>query len=479
MSFLTELQRGTNQSVLTENYAVTNASSLDAVLDFFGLAGAMRDNVHDAKKLFRRAFAADEQLAIRTLFYLRDIRGGQGERNLFRELFRDLYTMDAALAIKLLPLIPEYGRWDDFLALADPTTLRNVLELQLGNDLANKLNGKPVSLLAKWLPSENASSAVSRESARAIAKLLDMSNRDYRKLVVSLRTYINLLEQKMSAGEWSGIEYDKLPSQAGRKYSRAFGRHDATRYGEFLGAVMSGEKKMNAGTVFTYEVFDALRAGNTANADALWASLPDYTNGTNALVIADVSGSMMGRPMDVSVSLALYFAEHNTGPFHNYFMTFSRRPQLVEVSGRTLSQRLDNIERSQWDMNTDVEAAFRAILSAAKRAGAGVEDIPKVLYIVSDMEFDQCVANSESTNFDNARRMFDEAGFTLPHVVFWNVNARHIQTAATKYDSNVTLISGLSQSAFKFAVEGKNPVELMLEVLNSDRYSQLVVDDRL
>ena len=478
-SFLDQLQVNTNRNSFTENGAVSNDSTLSAVLDFFALAGAMRDNSEKARTLFRKAYAEDRQLAVRALFYLRDIRGGQGERDLFRFLFKDLVRIDPVVAADLLQFIPEYGRWDDVVSLYGVTGLhiasQELIREQLFVDNAALSEGQSVSLLAKWLPSENASSANSRVMARQIAEDLGLSNKEYRQRVVALRQHIGLLEQQMSEGEWGEIDYGHIPSQAARKHSKAFNRHDGNRFEEFLGAVVRGEATMNAGTLFTYEVFDSIRAGNLSAANAQWASLPDYTNGDNALVVADVSGSMYGRPMDVSVSLALYFAEHNTGPFHDYFLTFSERPQLVKVQGNNLAERLRNIQSSDWGMNTNIEAVFKLILKSAISSGADATDMPKTLYIISDMEFDSCVRDSGATNFENARAMFANVGYELPTVVFWNVNARSTQVPATKFDSNVTLISGLSQSTFQYAVQGKSPLQSMQDVLNSERYSQIVV----
>jgi len=480
-SFLDALQHEGTKTARTENGAVTHSTSVNAVLDFFALAGAMRNNINDAKTLFRKALHEDRQLAIRALFYLRDIRGGQGERQLFRELFRELIRIDLPLAERVLQWIPEYGRWDDVVSVYGlvPDRAAALITDQLYNDNVNLREGKGVSLLAKWLPSENASSANSRTMARQLATDLGMSNKEYRKQAVALRKHIGLLEQKMSENDWDEIQYDKIPSQAGRKHSKAFKRHDEYRYEDFLTAVMSGEKKMNAGTVFTYEVLDAIRKGQEQTANAIWKSLPDWTNGENALVVADVSGSMGdvrygGGPIDVSVSLALYFAERNTGAFKDLFITFSSRPELVKVVGRTLTQKLMNIGIADWGYNTNIQAVFDLVLKAAVEADSDATDIPKVIYIISDMEFDQAASRNQ-TNFEVAKQKFANHGFVLPHIVFWNVAARNTNVPATAGDRNVTLISGLSQSTFQYAVAGKTPLESMLDILNGERYAQITV----
>lgn len=477
-AFLAALQQQTSRTARTENNALAHSTSHSAVLDFFALAGGMRDNPEDAVRLFRKAFAEDRQLAVRALFYLRDIRGGQGERDLFRRLFKELRTLDDDVAGQVTGLIPEYGRWDDLIWVGEPGLVAELVQRQLLVDERARSKEESVSLMAKWLPSENASSQRSRHQARELARLLGLPLSVYRRRVVALREYIRLLEHKMSANRWDEIEYDKLPSQAGRKHIKAFKRHDEQRYQDFLESVMRGDRKMNTGTLYTYEVFDTVRSGQIEAADAMWQSLPDWTDGRNALVVADVSGSMTwngGRPISISVSLALYFAEHNTGAFKDFFITFSASPQLVKVRGRTLAERLRSIEvNSSWGMNTDIQKVFELLLTAATRSKSTSEEMPSTIYIISDMEFDQATTNE--TNYEAAERKFREAGFELPHVVFWNVNARNTNVPATLHDGRVTLISGASQSTFRYAVEGKSPAELMLEVLNGERYQPILIE---
>lgn len=482
MSFLESLQKNTNIKY-TENGAITNASSLDANLDFFALAGAMRDRPDDAVNLFERAYFADKLTAVRTLFYLRDIRGGQGEREIFRKCFLRLAKLDETTAVALLEHISEYGRWDDLIKLLEFKNQDSLLDMAIMLIIADKLSddivacrdGKSISLLAKWLPSINTSSKRSVALAKDIAKRLRMSPVAYRKILSELRKHIILLETQMSANQWSDIDYSKLPSQAGRKHVKAFKKHDEERYTNYLDQVVKGKAKMNTSTLFTYEVFNSIKSGDIDAANAMWTALPDYTNGRNALVVADVSGSMDGLPMSISVSLALYFAEHNEGPFHNKFMTFSSTPEVVEVVGNTLEQKMQNIEDSEWGMSTNLEGVFNVLLKSALDSEASQEDMPSVLYIISDMEFDSAISSPDESIFDNAKNKFRAKGYQLPHVVFWNVDSRQNQAPATKYDNSVTLISGSSQSTFRYAVEGKSPKELMLEVINSERYTPITI----
>lgn len=472
-NFIDALAEGTNKTY-TENDAVTNLSSLDAVLDFFGLAGAMRGNVGEAVKLFRKAYATDKVLAIKALFYLRDVRGGQGERDVFAECMQELSKKDMPVFKALLLFVAEYGSWKDFIRLAelDFEHATHMIGTQLKADSEALEQGSSISLLAKWLPSVKTSSKQSRVLAAKFASTLKLKPREYRKLVAKLRAHIKLLEHDMSANRWEDIDFSKLPSQAFRKHTKAFQRHTPDKYKEFTEAVVKGEKTLNTSTLYPYEVYEK-RYEDESAANAMWASLPDYTNGTNALVVADVSGSMEGRPMATSVSLALYFAERNKGIFNGYFMSFSAQPRLHKVIGTTLTDKMDNIENTDWDQNTNIAAAFEAILKAAQSGNAARDEMPTTLYVISDMEFDEATRGSGKTNYQYAKDLYEAAGYTLPHVVFWNVEARNSQLAATKDDKNVTLISGSSASAFKFVFEGKTPLESMIEVLNSDRYKPL------
>lgn len=471
MSFLTELEVATNKTAYTSNGAISNKTTLNPLLDFFSSAGAMRGREDEAVELFNAAYDVDPENALRALFYLRDIRGGQGERSVFRAI---LNSLDSDLVDRVAKYIPEYGRWDE-VPFTDATM--PALYSQLQDDEAAMAEGKPVSLLAKWLPSGNASSNESRKKALKLATAWGLTERNYRKRVAALRKHISLLEQKMSAKEWAEIQYDKLPSQAHRKHVKAFKRNDESRYTEYIGAVERGEKKINTQTLFTYEVFNMVENGDEATANAMWKNLPDYTNGQNALVLPDVSGSMYGLPISISVSLALYFAERNEGPFKDCFLAFSSQAELQKVRGTTLSARMNSVLHSTNHMgSTNLQSAFDAILVAAKKANATQEDMPKVLYIISDMQFNQATTSNKETNLEAAQRKFKEAGYELPHVVFWNCSAYGDSKApATMYDDKVTLISGSSQSTFQYVVAGKTPMESMLDILNSERYSQIRV----
>jgi hypothetical protein len=491
MSFLNELHTNTNKTARTANGAISNTSTLNPVLDFFSKAGAMRGREAEAFKLFQKAFDADPQNAIRVLFYLRDIRGGQGERSVFRYILNQL---DEDFVNKIAHYIPEYGRWDEVPINA---TTAKMIANQIQEDFSSMEAGESVSLLAKWMPSENAGKA-SMKNARKLAQLLgwvgkpiEVGGQDgkstlipnlapYRRNVVKLRKYINLLEQQMSAKEWENIDFSKLPSQAHKKHVKAFLRHQEERYRNYLESVQKGESKINSGTLFAYQLYDMVNGYNVnpdevKAADALWANLPDYTRGENALVLADVSGSMSGFPMSVSVSLALYFAERNKGPFNGYFMTFTTQSRLQKVTGSTLSAKMRSIESADWHGSTNLQSAFDAILTAAKNAKASPDEMPATLYIISDMQFNMATSSNDKTNFEVMEEKYRAAGYELPHVVFWNCNAWGNDAPATMFDDRVTLISGSNQSTFQYVVEGKTPMQSMLDILESERYNKIVI----
>lgn len=486
-TFIDALRAQTNLAT-TENGAVTNQSALDPIVDFFSLAGAMRSRPDAAADLFEKAYQADRLTAVRTLFYLRDIRGGQGERDVFRAGLRRLDALlDADEGCvserawhNLLAAVGEYGRWDDLFALGVRGDVVEIIARQLTHDMIafNLSPTEPVSLMAKWMPSENASSPATKKLARELRAKLEMTSEAYRKMISKLRGRIRLLEQQMSANQWGEIDYGKLPSLAHSKHVKAFKRHDAERYTSYLESVTKGEAKINVGTLYPYEIWYSAARGDVDYATAAWQNLPDYTNGTDALVIADVSDSMTwednARAMAVSVSLALYFAERNQGVFKDIFMTFSTQPQLVRVDPNlSLLDKMRTIASSPWGGSTNLMAAFRTILRAAALSN-GMP--PKVLYIISDMEFDKASGYADGeTLFQQVKREYALAGFELPHVMFWNVNARNMQAPATIFDGSVSLVSGCSPSVFGMAVQGKSPRQLIDEVVNSARYEGITL----
>ncbi len=499
-NFLDDLDvamNGDDNLAFTENGAVAFASTKSAVLDFFASGGALRSrDENNIWPLFARAFDEDPLLATRALFYFRDIRGGQGERGTFRVLLNWLAENHPNVIRANLRNIAEYGRWDDLYVLVGTPVERDmfaVIDVQLAHDK----NADRPSLLAKWLKSENTSSKTSKRLARKTRQALNMSPRQYRKTLSELRRKIGLVEQDISNNEWGAIDYGKLPSKAGLQYRKAFQRHDGERYGAFLEAVASGEATVNAGTLYPYEIAEkcggyyGVREEDPKVLDAYWNNLPNYfegNDGVRGMVVADVSGSMAGRPMDVSVSLAIYTAERNTGPFAGKYITFTDRPKLVTVDkNKSIVDKVNQVMRTDVGYNTNVEAVFDLILHTAVKNGYSQEDLPTHLYMVSDMEFDAAQSSgyynrgsapADERLFQTIARKFDDAGYKMPFLVFWNVDSRNDQQPMSMDQRGFQLVSGCSPSIFTSLLSNKavSAYDLMLEVLNSERYAAVVVE---
>lgn len=488
-----ESQMNDDNLAYTENGALAFRTTKSDVLDFFATGGAIRERSPESKiALFDRAYQENPLLATRALFYFRDIRGGQGERETFRTLLRYLAETNPAVVRANLNLIAEYGRWDDIYALFDTELERDAIKM-IGVQLAADLQSERPSLLAKWLKSENASSADSKRLARKTRYVLEMSPRQYRKILSELRQRIGLVEQSLSSKEWGAIQYDKIPSKAGLQYRKAFRRHDNERYTEFLEAVKRGEKKINSGTLYPYEIAEKCGADygyyygsrddvDVEALDALWNALPNYfegNEGVRGLVVADVSGSMSGRPMAVSTSLAIYAAERNTGPFAGKYITFTDRPRLITVKQGTIVDKVRQVMETDVGYNTNVKAVFDLILRTAQKGNLSQEDLPTHLYMVSDMEFD--TANSGRANerlFETIDREYKEAGYEMPFLVFWNVNSRNDQQPMSMDQRGFQLVSGCSPSIFQSLLANKavSAYDLMLEVLNGERYAKIRVE---
>ncbi len=467
---------------LTENGALALNTTSDDLTDLFAVSGAMRSREdNDIMTMFSKAFTQDRLLATKLAFYTRDVRGGLGERRTGRLMFRFLARYYPDVFNQNVAYVAEYGRWDDLVWLLDdaPEVIVPLLKKQLEEDVRNMAEGKPVSLLAKWLPSVNTSGRDAVARGRYLAKRFGMSEKEYRKTLSALRKYINVVEVNMSTKNYGGIVYPEVPSRAMNIYRNAFKRNDEDRFNEFLKRVEEGEAKINSSVLYPYDITEKYlyqRNPDDRVLEAQWNALPDYVEGENRfLVMADVSGSMYGRPLATSVGLAMYFAERNKGPFAGKFMTFSARPELVEIKGETLGERLRYIQNADWDMNTDLEAAFELLLQSAVKFHAPKEEMPASVIVITDMEFDRCVRGG--LFYDTMKQRFNDHGYDLPNVVFWNVSSRHETYHVSSGVRGIQLASGQSAAVFESLVKGVGltPYDYMLTVLNAERYSRITV----
>lgn len=454
---------------LTNNGAVTHSTAGNFCVDLFFVAGASRNmSEEDIIKAFIRAYREDRVTAIKILFWARDARGGAGEKRFFQVIMRSILISFPDLYEQIAIHIPVFGYWKDIFIIERPSddTL-NWLDHQLKeNENAN--------LLAKWFPRKG-------EWFVAMHKYLKVSAGAFRRRLTAMS---NTVEQKMCANEWETIQYSQVPSVAGKIHSKSFHKHDGIRYGSYITDVMEGKQKMNASVLFPSDIVNKITAfrwdeeDNIMAYDAMWKSLPNYMEGCTEriLPICDVSGSMMGTPMEVSIGLGLYISERNEGPFKDLVLTFSEEPQFHMIQGNTLSERVVNLRGANWGMNTDLIKTFNVLLDRAVAGNVAQEDMPTKLLIISDMEFDQACGNR--TNFDAIKAMYAAAGYQMPGIIFWNVNGRLGNVPVKTNTPNTALVSGYSPSIIRSILGGDelSPLAVMLKTINSDRYSCIKFD---
>lgn len=508
--FMNALKNEANYT-LTENGAVTYKSTLNGLLDLFALGGAYRTRSDaDVITLFQKAFREDEVHALKCLFYLRDVRGGQGERRFFRVVTKWLAREDTAAMKRNLKHIPEFGRWDDLYVFIG-TPLEKDAFAFIREQLALDVSCKTPSLLAKWLKSINTSSPESRALGEKTRAALRMSHKEYRKTLSILRRRINVLECLMSEGRWDEIEFDKIPSRAGMIYKNAFARHDVERmksnknvqsYEDFA---KDKNTKVNAKALYPYEVVKEAMAfgswgyyyGSGRKSQALdnterlmvnkyWENLADYFKGCtfNGICVADTSGSMYGDPMAVALSIAMYCAERNKGAFANHFFTFSNNPTFVEIQGADFVDKINRMSQADWGGSTNVEAVFDKMLAVAKQNRCSQNEIPASVIIISDMEFNSCVcggpcsrdrwgrggAVANETLFETIEKRWNAAGYKMPNLVFWNVQARQ-DNIPMRVSGHVSYVSGFSPVIFEQVLKGVTAYDLMFDKLDSERYA--------
>ena len=496
--FLTALEEEDNYTK-TENFALTFRSTKSSLLDFFAMGGALRQRDEaDIVRLFIKAFNEDSLLALKCLFYFRDIREGQGERRTFRTILNFLGTNYPNLVLKNFEIIPEFGRWDDLYALVDTKIERQMFEY-LYNQLQADNEAEFPSLLAKWIKSENTSSANTRELARRTRKAFGMSHKEYRVILSFLRSKLNIVERQMCAKQWKEIDYSKIPSKAGLIYNKAFRKHDEEGYQKFLDEVKEGKTKINVSTLYPYDILRKVvnDPQSVEECDLMWKNQKNWIEGSEekTLVVCDTSGSMFPGftvrksvdPIYVAVSLAMYFGERNKGVFRDKFITFSENPRLQSIVRGNIFEKWASLSKADWDGNTNLQKVFDLILYTARKHKVPQYEMPDKIYIISDMEFDRCCIfeegygnrygrHSDITNFEGIKRLYEKAGYKLPALVFWNVESRHDNVPIKKDERGVILCSGSSPSTFKHlmkSIDDLTPFNLMLDVLNSPRYDSV------
>lgn len=463
-----------NQEARTENGMKARKGTADACVDLFFKIGASRGKniIPD----FTAARVQNPDIAGRIALWARDVRGGAGERKIFRDILLDLANTDSDRAFALMLKVPELGRWDDLLVLVGTQLEARAFEM------IRQTLEKGDGLCAKWMPRKG-------EVAVKLRTYCGWSPKFYRKRLVELT---KVVEQNMCANSWDEINFNHVPSVASSRYKKAFARH-TPKYKEWVEALVKGDPtaKVNAAAVYPYDVLKGVIGsyyGNFEKAQldhviAQWNALPNYVGEANILPVVDVSGSMMTPAggynsksktscLDVSVSLGLYLADKNKGKFKDTFLTFSGKPELLHLKGNILD-KIKQMVTSDWEMNTNLHAAMQKILDVAVKGGVPQEEMPEVLLILSDMQFDQCTRYDDSA-MQMIERKFTDAGYKVPKIVFWNLNAH--DNVPVKFDKRDTaLVSGFSPAIMKSVLaadlEQFTPESIMLNTIMSDRYN--------
>ena len=495
-NFLEQLQKETNYTY-TENGAVTHKTTLDALYDLFAAGAAYRGRDHDdCALLFKKAYDLTPTYALKCLFYLRDIRGGQGERRFFRICFNWLACEHPEAASRNLTNIPEYGRWDDLYCLIGTPLEAAALDRmkkQVEEDLAviEEGNDLGISLIGKWLKSENASSKETKRLANKTREAFGYSHKKYRKVLSALRTRINIVEKLMSENRWDEIHYDQLPSKAGLIYRNAFANRDGDRYQEFIN---DKETKVNADALYPYDIVRKVVFATDIEAqreviNKYWENQRDYLNGKpcKLMCVVDTSASMhmsnirKVRPIDVAISLGIYCGERIGGPLKDHFISFSSFPQLIAIEGIDFCQKVAKIYNQDLCSNTDLKATFDLLLNMYLDKKIEKEDLPETLVIISDMEID-CgsywyTEDSMKTDMERLRDQWAEVGLELPSLVYWNVDSRQNNFLDDPENPKVSYVSGCNPVLFQGIIEGKTGKELMIDKLSSERYEKVTAGE--
>ena len=495
-----ELKKRENISI-TENGAIGYKTSNSALLDLnYAVSSLRHSEEEEIMLLFDKAFNENKEYALKWLFFARDIREGIGERRLFRICYKRLAELDIDSFYKNLTNIPKYGRWDDVISLIGINDEINdcihvMIKDQLSSDLVNMDAEQPISLLGKWLPSENASSKNTKALAKKVRRLLGMTPRRYRLLLSKLRRYLKVTEVYTCGNKWAKIDYEKVPSLANLKYKNAFIKHDEKRRIAYLDSVEQGHSKMNMKVATPVDVVSRYCRGwggvkeYDKTLELAWDNLKDMPI-RDTLVVADGSGSMLmgisGKTtaLDVANALAIYTSEHNNNHYKDKYITFSANPQFVDLSkAESLREKIEIALTHNEVANTNIEAVFDLILNVACENDIQKGEMIKNILIISDMEFDAAQRSYFSKSneltkplFDEIRKRYDNAGYNLPKLIFWNVNSRTKTIPLIENELGVTLLSGFSQNVLKMVMSNKyNPYEVLIEVLDSERYKAIKV----
>ena len=499
MDFVNALKNELNTNV-TENGLVGYKNTNNILLDFNYKVPSMRkmDNTTLNKEIDRLLDGVDDkEILFRYIFYLRDVRGGMGERRVFRAIIKRMAERRMKEVVSLIPLIAEYGRYDDLFVLKDTPYEEDMtyfVFMTLNSDIQRWYENKPITLLAKWMPSENASSKETKKLAKYFREKFELPPKVYRQLLSDLRGYLSVVEHRISKEEYSKINYESVPSKANLRYGKLFLQKDYKRREEFLKSLEKGEAEVKSQTLYPSDVVSYVRnncmdkySGERKMyteaetlAKGMWKGLKDFGKIGNTLVVVDVSGSMESNvggkveALDVSLGLGMYFAERNTAPFKDTVVSFSESPEMHQLKSGDVVNNVSRMLNMDWGMNTNVKRVFDLVLNTAKKNNCSQEDIPEIL-IISDMESDRCGGGKYLHDFDSISEKFEKAGYKLPRLTFWNVNSRSNTIPMRENDNGLVLVSGFSPSSIKAVMSGElDPYKALLACITVPRYDRVV-----
>ena len=515
-----------NNVSVTENGAIGYSTSGKTLVDInFSVASLRNVPDKDVQNKIHELYIENPMIAVKWIFFAGDVREGLGERRLFRLAIKQLISENPEVVKRVLKLIPEYTRWDNLVLMISCNIIeKDILEIikqQLMDDMNNCKTNKPISLLAKWMPSINTSNKDQVKLARFIAHELHIKQSTYRKMLSKLRSYSNVTETLVSSNQWDKINYEAVPSKANLLYKDAFLKHDNARRTEYLDQVTKGEKTINSSVAFPCDIVHKYYSGNIFNntawkidmtLESMWSNLPNYVNGDDStIVVSDGSGSMLCRcggknsdmtALEVAMSIAIYFSERCKGVFKDKYITFSEKPKFVDFSNcNSLNDKLHEAARHNECQNTNIEGVFTLILKAAVENDLSQEELPKNILIISDMEFDYgaTINNRSGWNysidiygtrdnhgqiilpsrnnyklFERIKSIYESYGYKMPKLIFWNVNSRTNTIPVIENDLGVALVSGYSTNIVKMVLSGKlDPYEIIIEQLNNKRYDKV------
>lgn len=473
MTTFSQAVQNITHSNLTANGMTTFDSSNDPSVDLYFAISSSRGK--DLSQAFSRSYDVEPDIAMKILFNSRDVRGGAGERDTFRKLIQWLENKHPESLIKNLHLIPEFGRWDDLLVFQTPKMKT------LAYDLINRALRAGNGLCSKWMPRKHV-------IANELRKYMNYTPKAYRQLLVSLT---KVVESDMCSKNWSDINYSHVPSVAASRYQKAFGKRDSERYTEWKEGLKTGATKVNASVLYPYDILKSIAYGDQDVAVAQWEALPNYLDGSKILPMVDVSGSMNQRVgvangqkgvpvdcMDMSVSLGLYIADKQTGAFKDMFLTFHTESKIQILTGDLMS-KIHQLRSAPWGGSTSLESAFREILRVASDNNIPANEMPEYLLILSDMEFNSATSGMRNIGaYELAIRMFANAGYTLPKIVWWQLNAHPNAKGNSPVKSNqegTAMVSGYSPAIMKSVLSAKSftPRDVMLEAIMNERYESV------